>query len=729
MLRITYDGKELDIDISQDMFMSYASTDLSNLSVREGGFNNTWQLPATANNLAVFGNLNEPTGSLDAAYVFKPVMIYNDGTAVFNGLGRVTEVRMNAISLLVVDALGGLASLLDTKLEDLKWFSLDGPEGSMTTELGVNNREWLDDSTSLYVTGHNVISVFAKIYNGFTERIFRDAGGSVAPETVPMAALSPWFNLRRLTQLTLEKLGYNVFIDEPSELEKMTYIGGTQRASDGRFLTYQDTASGADEPFFWQPAAGPAAEQVVPLRFSNGVGDNNRITMHATAQGVMRVRVRCKIKYLRPPNEPSIGLRLKYQSSYRTYNAYELRLTIVSNSEQTYQLDQTMLFRLDELGQTATPNTEQWLELRAFIIAGGSGDNYIQIEANDLSISFEPLDLLADMAPLTGRCVGDLTCGDLITEYMNRFGKLINVNESSKLVVFGNISSLAVIGRAVDWTQKMCVPDGLKMVGPYETTFIYGDLAQRNTYANEGGLGGGILVTETTTGEVEREVYASPFTVLPDVQQTLNALNALGTIMPDFERTNDDDYELYTSTRGYIDNDLVYCRNGWIRVTYNTGSPETRPYPYPYVYNSSRLDPPAPITQWRPVDVPYQINHVPGIALMYTPDGATPLLKAGVYNDAATTLQVQDATDIPTPLFAAMFWQPLLNSYYAPLATALARPRVDKYYVQLSVADVANLDFSRPVLINGAYYYIVLIDQLDIVNPSRPTPVVLLRLA
>lgn len=71
-------------------------------------------------------------------------------------------------------------------------------------------------------------------------------------------------------------------------------------------------------------------------------------------------------------------------------------------------------------------------------------------------------------------------------------------------------------------------------------------------------------------------------------------------------------------------------------------------------------------------------------------------------------------------------WQSFINTYYAGLTHALAKPKVVTRYYRLTALDIAQLDLFRLVYDSGDYY---LINTVENFVPGKPTKVSLFKVS
>lgn len=709
MLTITYNGYELDLTDASDLFWSLASTDLSNLSVREGGFNNTWQLNTSQQNREAFGFIDQPDSNLDAAYVFRPVNIYNDGCLVFTGLGRVTDVRLNKISLLVVDGVGGLSERLDAlRASDVV--------------LGTNSGSTISSTIGELIIYPLLDNALTKAFNFDNVRFMS-------------AIASPWANLRELAILIINQCGYEVDIESPDALEVSTYVGGLYRFDDGEVLE-DSTVSYEFAPnttYIRSPGGPPLPnEQYWPASPPYRI-----INLFSNVTGGSRWRALAGGGDFKPPFlNRNVIVRCSYSISYDNGNFN----TIIS--QRTYATS-IMLELYSEL--RVINRVVFWVEPQGtvqgeFDFECLPGLDYTEFSLgiqwrlfteNDSwsmritqgTITLAPVDVMADRISLRGIC--DMTPKEAVLEYMNRFGVIATVDDINKVVQFRKLQQLGNRTNPVDWRNKQFTATDLLGDGPYESTFVYGDLALRNLYTNESNIGNGVLATQITTGEQERVAYASALSVYGDEYNTVfqtffvQANSQLWT-----NKLNNDlpvTYRLYDTGTTYSNGDLVRTSSPpdlFRRLNYTASS---------NVFPANNTTGTA--IEWERISLRAIWDDFNGTSQIASFTSVA-IPSSGIWSSFINyEFRGNGANSLtaPTLLFAPVYWQPLLNTYYLPLFTALNRPRVDKYLVKLNDSDIANIDFSRPVLINGSYYYVVLIDQYDIINQS-PTPVVLLRL-
>lgn len=259
---------------------------------------------------------------------------------------------------------------------------------------------------------------------------------------------------------------------------------------------------------------------------------------------------------------------------------------------------------------------------------------------------------------------GDLSLGYLFKNYCLMYGKLINVNQNTKQVdIIGFDDIKNNLNNGIDWSSKLDFSDD------FEFKFSGGDYGQINnfTYADDSenipsGTNGVLIIDDDNV----------------DSEQDL--------IEVEFSPTN-----ITVKMDGLVVNQIGVMENLLLQNEKN----------YRVLY----------------------LELIDGADLPNTP-------KHIVYKDGTTT---NVSTDLPFTWFIARFKQDnlgfgrtqnaiitingLINDYYSTFAEIITDYKVVNCLMRLNAADIATLDFTRPVYIQhfNAYFYI---SQIKGYNPN-----------
>jgi hypothetical protein len=694
MLRIIYNGIELDVDQKSDMFLSFQANDLTELGTRGDVFNNTWELPISANNRRAFKLIENINGNRQASLTFKPCQVYVDSTLLVAGLGRVAEVRMNKYYFEVVGALRGFGQIVEALTTS------DVVLGTYTGQAAGN--------TSLDIGILGTIVCYPIIANGITDNF------NLVDNYVP-AVVFPWGNLRLLAHKICEVAGYEVSDTAADDLQFATYIGGrTVYGSQdwvngaaqwaGVETTYNNTI-----PFIvqnLQVSILKDSEYIFSTQQFQCINDyawitfSVNFTVTTTTVGI-----------------PSLG-----------FGAYIILESSVYTSRKV--IDITTAYSPDPITQTITyscnlfTNPNELLSFKIELL--GSGNAITLTVKSGSTINITPIDFIAAGSNVTLRNIYGGDPKNILLEYTNRFGKLISVNEDSKKVTFSNINNLQNGAVALDWTNKIVSPEDLQIAGVYQSEFTYGTLATENTFTNANGIGSGAILSDIVTTEPSKTMFESKINGSIDSYKQVMA-GLFGKIIDGFVPKTGTSWRVWKSTTTYSPGDYIIEKDskGWFRCT----------------ITALNIDPLAantqPITKgnryWEPIlfselydsfgiedtyIAKFEFTFVPNIAPW---NDFTPNISFDFFSNGIQFAYFQ-------AYFTPVTWSTLLTTYQKPVVDALLKPRVDKFEIDLTITDVTDLDFSKPIIIDGQGYYLNLVDQFDPVN-NLPTPCELVQLA
>lgn len=206
MIRIIYNGAELDVEPDSQLQLSYRASDLSELGTRGDTFSTTYELPFTSNNRIAFGFADRNFGQLDAASEWRPCQIYNNDTLVLNGFARLNGVR-KPYELFVVGALIGIRNAYEgVALDQIPLGETYAPKQTNLTNL----------------------VAYPRLADGALDSVTTN-------QRIPFIGRTPFVNLRLYAHYLLERLGYTVVDTVASGLQLSTYIGGEIRHAQEEF--------------------------------------------------------------------------------------------------------------------------------------------------------------------------------------------------------------------------------------------------------------------------------------------------------------------------------------------------------------------------------------------------------------------------------------------------------------------------------------------------------------
>jgi hypothetical protein len=687
MLRIVYNGTELDVDQKADMFLSFQANDLTELGTRGDVFNNTWELPISANNRRAFKLIEGIKGNRQASLTFKPCQVYVDSTLLVAGLGRVAEVRMNKYYFEVVGALRGFGQIVE---------ALTGSDVS----LGVYNGSAIGTGVIGSLVAYPIIA------NGITDNF------TLVDNDVP-AVVFPWGNLRLLAHKICEVAGYEVADTAADALQEATYIGG--RTSYNSQAWADGAAQWAVDAQGFSSLSAGTWEAVFATRLQSSIyagGSNEAVFTCPNDHTFLNIKIDIEVgKFTNGGLFTGLLAQFSIQSSfYGDRFVYDLRDASSGGFGDRISIDIDLYCNPNEQFIFSIRMPDYPLTTNTLVTKKGS------------TITITPKDYIAPGSTVTLRNIYGGDVKDILLEYCNRFGKLISVNEDAKKVTFSDINNLQNGAVALDWTNKIVSPEDLQIVGPYQSEFTYGTLATENTFNNANGIGSSAILSDILTTEPTKVMFESKLLGSIDNYKQVMA-NLLGQIIEGFVPKTSTNWRVWKIGTTYSTGDYVIEKDskGWFKARQTTtgndplasDSAYWRPIPFSELYDSFGIED-TYIAKFTAVTVPNvspwdsEISPAPGI-----------LYKFFVLGSQFAYFQTS---------FAPVTWSVLLPTYQKPVVDALLQPRVDKFEIDLTIADVTDLDFSRAIIIDGQGYYLNLVDQFDPVN-NLPTPCELVQLA
>lgn len=681
MLRILYNDRLLDINPDQTFTLSFQGADLTQLGVRSDAFSDTWELPTTANNRDAFGLIDNPQGSLDAAYTSASCLIYQDNTILLVGVGRVVGCDINTIRLEVSGSIGGFIDTVGAKL---------------TTELELDI-EYLWDSVQLnngieYDTG---LVQYALCDNGYLTNLQVQGTTNSICE-----GFRPWFKYGLLVKVIFEQNGYTVNMPTGAAFDNIFITGGI-RHHDATFI-----ANGATELLLAFSAYGTGTNtRITPTVVKAGYWDNTAKEYNYQGGCYVNIDISFEVEVNGPTLQATPAQLFIESNNGRVYTEYNFPLLTTSIYQATITRSFTLWMEpFDELYFRVVTNGFTSMDF------GGA-----DAEKNYLRIT--PVDLNPPLAAITARCLPELPVVNLLADFCNRFGLFIRINETTRQVSFDRITNLQLTPLK-DWSDKVVTP--IKSLAPtqYRTEFTYGSLAQNNWFRNRNNVGDGKFVSQINAAELEQDAFQSDVELgsISTIHQNLitSPVYAVftqkgGDVSPYFVGGNYPfgriavydgmlfkslrDGTKFLPPRGGVTN-AINTNTGWLNIKFSDI--------YDWRYDGFTC------AWFDLVDLP---------AEQY-PSGMTVLWPLG---------NTTNIDRVHYPNFEKVYWQPLLDAYQSVIQSIIQKPRVDKVLVKLDISDLTNFDFSRAVTINGVKYYVNLIDQFNAVT-NEPVVCELVRI-
>lgn len=679
MIRIIYNGYLLDINPDQSMVLSFQGADLTQLGIRSDAYSETWELPATANNRAALGIIDDFNGSLDAAYTTVPCNVYSDNTLILIGFARVVGTDVNVIRLELTGAIGGFVDGIG---------ALDVGELDVTFDHVWNLTSFNDN--------HDPADTSLDVRYCLNDTGYLSELQTSEFNRVPFENFRPWFNYRYVIEKLFEADDYAVTLPNIEALNDV-FISGGIRHPDRNLIE------------------NGACILEFPDTFFNGVRINPNVIQQGFWDSTARAFVYDKPCYL----TVSIDVNFNATTSSPVTDVFFRTLQTGGTTSNFFE------FASEFTG------SQNWPLKYTYTCYFDGSELYFQTFITSLAdvakvigrVTITPLDLLAYDNQLTFRCLPSITGNDLLADFCNRFGLFVTINEATSQVTFKPQTNLALQAQA-DWSSKLASP--LNSIAPnqYRSEFTYGNLARQNWYRNRNNIGDWYLTSEINGADAERDAFTSAFD-LGTSGSTLRVTLTSG-VYTQFTEDSNTNVKVYNSSTSFPSG-WVAIFNGMLFQSLKDGAKDDPPFAR--IQNVS-----GTISgDWN------LVNYVDLYKLAYDKLTVATLIQGSAVNanwgagldvvfDTRSASTFVNITDIWYPDYEEMNWDRLLERYYGPVQSTIARPRIDKVLIKLTPADVSNFDFSRPVTINGIRYYVNLIDQYDAVS-NQPTVVELLRIS
>lgn len=692
MLRLIYNGTLLDINPEQSMVLSFQGADLTQLGVRSDAFSETWELPATANNRAALGIIDDFNGSLDAAYTTVPCNVYSDNTLILIGFARVVGTDVNVIRLELTGAIGGFVDAIGSQL-------------TTQLELGIFE-SWDNAQLNSFIWNTGALVAYALCDNGYLANLQTQGTNNTLCE-----GFRPWFNYAMLIERIFESYDYQVTLPQGQVFDRVHITGG-MRHNDQNFIDNGLT------------------EMLLPAT-SYGTGTNTRITPTVVKQGFWNDTTK-EYDYYGNSNQlgvypgacyVDIEISFSFNVSGPSLQTDPAKFWIESNSGLVYTEYNFPLLTTTSFTGLVTRKFTLWVGAydQLYFRVETNGSTSMTIGGSDPKLNYLriiPVDLNPPLSNITARCLPELLVNDLLADFCNRFGLLVSINEATRQVVFRQLNRLNLEAQA-DWSDKLASPLNSIFPNQYRSEFTYGNLALNNWFRNRNGIGDGKLTSSINGADVEADAFTSQVEmgVSSTIHQGVLPTQAYYTV----EQTSGDISPYFTGGNYPFSRTAVY--DGMLFYSLRDGTKFLPP-------RGGRTSAINVNTGWE--------NAWFGGVYKFRYDGFTCAwfedaeLSEDQYPSGLEVLwPLGNTTTISSyhfPNFERVYWQPLLDEYQDVVQRIIARPRIDKVLIKLTPADVSNFDFSRPVTINGIRYYVNLIDQYDAVS-NQPTVVELLRIS
>jgi hypothetical protein len=686
MIRIIYDGQELDINPKQDFFLSFTGANLTSLGARSDAYSNTFELPTTSKNRLALGLIESTEGSTKAAFISKPCQIYDDNTLLLNGIARVPDTDTNIIRLEIAGAIGGLIALAgDKSIREYTFANNAGGVDNYYThynyaeiDLNINDREGFYIRYALFNNG--------SLYSPSTKSgLYRNT-----PLTgiVPNFYFQPWFSVLGVFNKAFASYGYELFADGLPDEAKTAVIGGLAPHGSQAFINSGTAVwNTADQTF-----------TAVPFPGNTYTIQANALVEGATTYGGWNVST----------NEFTAPTGFKagwYKVSYRIfkqdvggdyagtisikYNGYTWNSTnaFITNDGDKI-IERSVTIYLDDF---TTPTIS--FEVNVYSIDGATL-KFAGLGNDAYYLKFEPVDRLPVGGLITARCLPDVSLLDLLKDYANRYGLFIKIDDFGKTVTFAAFDNLNQTP-TIDWTEKVGSNNNAASVGQYRSLFTYGTLAKQNWFRNAGDLGPAYIPTNVYGAQLTQDSYTSKADIGIDFGYAIVAQMSVYELVTVKDGV---DVFAWSPTAVYTDQQYVWFNSMLFK---NTG------------VSTAGDDPRDHMTL---INIDDLFNFKDAILIGNITKANDWQFSVAYNNVAGDTFALPNGGDNAQVQFALQYWNHLLNTYQSAILRILYEPRMDKMLLRLNTFDVNNIDFSKPVSINGINYYVNLIDQYDPVH-------------
>jgi len=713
MLTLTLDGQEADLPPDAAVALSFRNSDLRRLDTRETGFSESFALPLSGQNANLLGTPHALSSQTPAPYQRLPAALSANGLPVLSG-SAILEASESGYEVTLLQDTADLFNGEDAgkSLRTLDLSAYDHPRALASVTAAATDSPARGYVYALADTGQ-------LLERGDAALVYSDLPASVYAATVLRAIVADALPGYTLTGALLQ--------DERFARLVLPAATAGPRLRAGYVKPYNVQATVAADTVYSMPSAivGGAGSRVLIQFPVLQLGDDAHFAdrAHYSPPGhAVEIRVSGRLLLrndgttrktvqlltapnygpaLPPGNLPS-GVILE---NYNSVFSFELTLPAAQLAAgESFYLE---FVNLNFNGPATTSIT---------LLAGST----IRYEVSPYALNGAPVHLDASLP--------DITRADFLKLLANQFNATIAIDQGTRTVRFGLFNELETNrGRAVDWSAKL--DHGIRPRLEYRL----GDYAQRNLFRYQEApdeyapvfgalspveaadlIGEGVLPVPDATLPATAVAYEAPVT-LPVERDTAAARfrAAWLPLLPPTDPANARPALPYSSTGVYATGDRVVAVG-------RTWSYQPRNAPY-------GNNPPGTIGEpgWQAEAIPGE--DVAAVALLH------PVPAVTINNEAGAAGLVSIGVALTR---AGLPFADLLPTYHEGTARVLARVQLLTPFLTLRPADIAGLDFARPVYLSipwvmgygqiEGYFYLNLVDQWQPVPGS--TRVELLRL-
>mgnify|MGYP000650338284 CR=1 FL=1 len=695
-LQIIVDGIVLDLPDEPQASITFETNNIGNLSDRNGDFGKTFDLPMSGRNRQAFG-MTDLVESATDPNLTKPCQIFVDNWIVFAGSIRVARYFGNLMQVQLIGQLG-------TLLEQVKEMTLADFQYFQFPQVNCNQADY----QALMTAPDNGV-VVAKADGGWTPS--RALQNNREPKFYPVQ-LPLWYDLRMVISQIVDELGYTLAGDILTDpLLDDVYLQQGYFGHDRNSMQYEGLTAVAEYsfPFFRLPGSGTADAGVINLTTSDLTWFDvtfNNVNTSVITNG--RYKVKVSWDYATRTGTGSFAITWNVGVMIAGAN--------VSTNYEYVALAQTELTITDAMTTGVVP-AEFELEFDYANTVGGQvvfGADYKShtgtlqdVDLYGLKIEFtyqyldEPCHFQVMRASDT---LPRISVSDLFIEVCQRFGYQVTADAQTNEVRFDKLDKLFIRSRAIDWNGKV-YSELNSMFGPqYETSFEYGEYAAKNYWENKDGSKRGYLTANVANKRSELTAYTSiaDEASIVDVRTDLfKVLDQTITLTQGIEGNEDFVVPSVGDARA---NGSIWFNNGVGIKSNNTGT---------YTLTS-----PFPSLDFNGFTRTWELQTASEI-FSYTNNTVV----LGKLTNATGGARIQDDDQNDNNLISAPLamdelpfdWQSILDNRYSWLQSILTNRRIHKVLVRVRPTDIP-IDFTRPIYWNCAYWYLVSLQDWNLIN-------------
>ena len=714
MLTLTLDGNPVDLPADAEIALSYRSSDLRRLDTREAAFSETFALPVTHQNARVLGHPHALTSQTSSPYRRVPAVLTANGVPVLRGVALLDGSADGYEITLLDDTADLFGRVGDAKLRDLNLTALDHPRTFVAIQAASTDDPTrgyiyaLADTARLGTAGGNdrvtAYEVPASVYEIFLLRAivaraivaralpgFALTGTLLADPLFARAVLPGVYSLPRLRETylaprrvqasTSADLLYEVLAAGQSQIQALDLLFPVLALGNAAYF-----AGGAS----YSPPTHFAEVTVSGRLLVKSDGFPKFLTLHGASQALPNAYIWRQAIAGRIPAQRSVPYLI-------TFSVTVPAITLANVGALSLRVS-------DADNGSAVPSTDPYIRLT--VLAGSA----VTFAVSAPALAGAPVHLETSLP--------DISQADYLKSLANRFNSTFAVDTTARTVRFDLFNELERRrGEALDWTNKV------DYAARPRIDYRLPGFAQRNlfryadapaAYAPAFGVltplqaaaqvGTGALTVPDTTLPLTADTYTAPL-ILPTQRPVCGGTATVAflpsAILPDPVAPRG--AVAWTYGGSYLKGDRVtFAGRTWTCQTTPYGI-KSQPGDVLYVFD------------WAADAVPD--TAVPAVAVLVALSPAAPLLSDEQVS-ATTPASFQPAWGLGTD---GLSFAALLLTYQAGTAALLARVQLLAVPMRLTPADIAGLDFSRPVRLDVRFlpgygevqglFYLNLIDQ------------------